>query len=369
MRRPADQAKLLFLYLLRSSSAAFASESIAGNAPTSTSALNALSSSSHNTVRPLSTCLDGHINLRLARRADITSIQRCNLATLPENYNQQFYNNHMRQWPELALVAEHVPASRVSETDNLAKPFPPSIIGYVLGKVDDNRRLVFPPNNSGITPGTEQAPNQMEKVVQSELLGHVTSLAVLDNYRRRGIANVLMDQLHYHLRECYQADAVGLHVRVSNTAASKLYRDGMGYDVEEIIREYYQDGEDAYLMRKDLHAAYEASSEQRQEFNREQQQERRRSLLRGSVRFGFGLGPKKSLADRESIVPWGRQNEMRLPRMIVDLNQDPSQDQSTSKVQENGSSSLADLEAASVSSATESMDEGLVSFSRGYVSQ
>lgn len=44
------------------------------------------------------------LTLRLARRTDVPSIQRCNLACLPENYNSAFYVDHLRQWPELSLV-------------------------------------------------------------------------------------------------------------------------------------------------------------------------------------------------------------------------------------------------------------------------
>jgi ribosomal protein S18 acetylase RimI-like enzyme len=51
----------------------------------------------------------GRIAFRLARRSDVAGIQECNLATLPENYNSNFYVNHVREWPELSLVAEHVP--------------------------------------------------------------------------------------------------------------------------------------------------------------------------------------------------------------------------------------------------------------------
>lgn len=215
MKRPADQAKLLFLYLLRSS-AALATESKLGAAAI--------------TKPPI--VLEGHIQLRLARRADVPYIQRCNLATLPENYNSQFYVNHLRQWPELALVAEHVPeqrrASAFHSTFDPNKP-PPNIVAYVLGKVE--ARKPFEDSNPPI--------------------GHVTSLAVLQDYRRRGLAASLMDQLHLHLSKSYGVGAVGLHVRVSNKAATKLYeRDG--YFVESVIPQYYQDGEDAFFMKKAL---------------------------------------------------------------------------------------------------------------------
>jgi ribosomal protein S18 acetylase RimI-like enzyme len=82
-------------------------------------------------------------------------------------------------------------------------------------------------------------------------LGHVTSLAVLEDYRRQGLAAALMEQLHHHLESRHGCTEVGLHVRKSNRAAARLYqRDG--YQVESIIPHYYQDGEDAYFMRKDL---------------------------------------------------------------------------------------------------------------------
>ncbi|KAL7452296.1 hypothetical protein ACHAWC_004027 [Mediolabrus comicus] len=145
----------------------------------------------------------GYICFRLARKSDVPQIQNCNLATLPENYNSNFYINHMRKWPNLALVAEHIP-------------------GYILGKV-------------------EERP-----------IGHVTSIAVHSHARRLGIASSLLNQLHYHLGQCHNAKSVGLHVRISNGAAVKLYCERLGYDVADIIPFYYGDGEDAYFMRKDF---------------------------------------------------------------------------------------------------------------------
>jgi N-alpha-acetyltransferase 10/11 len=219
MKRPTDQAKLLFFYLLRSSASALATEN------------------------------NGHICLRLARRTDIPSIQRCNVATLPENYNTQFYTSHLRQWPELALVAEHVVPSHHPTTTE------PNIVAYVLGKVQDTpvRRLqAMPPHSSHLNPADlYDLQNELDDAPTMESLGHVTSLAVLREFRRKGLAAALMDQLHVHLEECYRVNSVGLHVRKSNEAACQLYeRDG--YFTDQVIEGYYQDGEDAYLMRKEL---------------------------------------------------------------------------------------------------------------------
>ena len=59
-------------------------------------------------------------------------------------------------------------------------------------------------------------------------------------------------QLHHQMSAHHNVDRVGLHVRISNQAATQLYKESMGYEVEEVIKGYYQDGEDAYLMKKPL---------------------------------------------------------------------------------------------------------------------
>jgi hypothetical protein len=84
-----------------------------------------------------------------------------------------------------------------------------------------------------------------------EALGHVTSLAVRHDYRRLGLARTLMTQLHHHLQD-HGIHSCGLHVRTSNRAACRLYQED-GYEIAQIIPSYYQDGEDAYFMRKLLH--------------------------------------------------------------------------------------------------------------------
>lgn len=54
------------------------------------------------------------------------------------------------------------------------------------------------------------------------------------------------------MAESHRANYVSLHVRVSNTAALRLYRDTLGFEVEKVESKYYADGEDAYAMRRDL---------------------------------------------------------------------------------------------------------------------
>jgi len=54
------------------------------------------------------------------------------------------------------------------------------------------------------------------------------------------------------MAETFSASYVSLHVRVSNIAALKLYRDTLGFQVEKTEAKYYADGEDAFSMKMDL---------------------------------------------------------------------------------------------------------------------
>lgn len=54
------------------------------------------------------------------------------------------------------------------------------------------------------------------------------------------------------MAESHRANYVSLHVRVSNNAALRLYRDTLGFEVEKVESKYYADGEDAYAMHLNL---------------------------------------------------------------------------------------------------------------------
>ena len=57
--------------------------------------------------------------------------------------------------------------------------------------------------------------------------------------------------------ETFGAQYVSLHVRMSNIAALRLYRDTLGFAVEKVEAKYYADGEDAYSMKMDLNSLRE----------------------------------------------------------------------------------------------------------------
>lgn len=157
------------------------------------------------------------------------------------------------------------------------------IVGYILGKIEERpinnppspRRQIFPPSKvvplyntddyycdddrhdeeetlmrylkgssrqQPSRPQQRSPPRPSPPPPLTEKIGHVTSLAVHSHARRLGIATTLLSQLHYHLLECHGATSVGLHVRISNKAAVRLYCEE-GYDVADIIPFYYGDGE------------------------------------------------------------------------------------------------------------------------------
>ena len=76
--------------------------------------------------------------------------------------------------------------------------------------------------------------------------GHVISVGVLGEYRRKGIGSELMRRSICSMVDD-DADYVILEVRVSNTPAITLYRK-LGFEVRDLLRAYYSDGEDGYLM-------------------------------------------------------------------------------------------------------------------------
>jgi len=79
---------------------------------------------------------------------------------------------------------------------------------------------------------------------------HITNIAIDKEYQRQGIASTLMQKLENIATEnsCHY---IYLEVRTNNTAAIDLYK-SLGYDILFKRRYYYIDGDDAYVMDKEL---------------------------------------------------------------------------------------------------------------------
>lgn len=80
--------------------------------------------------------------------------------------------------------------------------------------------------------------------------GHLTTIGVAPEHRRRGIAEMLLGEVDTALRN-REITTVVLEVRVSNTPAQLLYRQ-YGYTVVQRIENYYVNGEACFLMMKPL---------------------------------------------------------------------------------------------------------------------
>jgi ribosomal-protein-alanine N-acetyltransferase len=80
--------------------------------------------------------------------------------------------------------------------------------------------------------------------------GHVVSIAVLPQARRKGVALALIGRALEGM-EYYKAKQGFLEVRVTNDAAITLYKK-LGFEITRTINGYYSDGEDAYVMTKKI---------------------------------------------------------------------------------------------------------------------
>jgi ribosomal-protein-alanine N-acetyltransferase len=79
---------------------------------------------------------------------------------------------------------------------------------------------------------------------------HLANLAVAPEQRGQGIAGHLLDELLDFAR-AQQAESVYLEVRLSNTIAREFYA-RRGFVPVYMRRGYYENGEDAVVMEKEL---------------------------------------------------------------------------------------------------------------------
>ena len=148
--------------------------------------------------------------LRRCELSDIIPVMEINLKTLPEHYSDYFYESLLEELPEAFIVAE------VSN----------KIVGYIMCKLEHGfsnfKKLGF-----------------VKK-------GHVVSIAVIDEYRGKGFGSALVDEAIRGVKTI-QCSELYLEVRCSNNDAVKLY-EKLGFSINQRLKTYYRDGEDAYLM-------------------------------------------------------------------------------------------------------------------------
>ena len=142
---------------------------------------------------------------------DIKHVVSINQRCLPENYPDQFFMGLHYHAPKAFFVAE----------------YEGEIVGYIMCRIE-----------RGIS-GFGRKPVKK---------GHIVSVAVLHTLRNKGLGTALISagmegMAHYGASEFF------LEVRKTNEEAIAVY-EKLGYSVRRVLRGYYRDGEDAYLMIK-----------------------------------------------------------------------------------------------------------------------
>ena len=156
----------------------------------------------------------GDYCIRRCEEKDLSAVININMITLPEHYSDYFFSSLLTELPESFIVAE----------------YKNKIIGYIMCKIEfgfsNFRKLGF-----------------VKK-------GHVVSVAVLEEHRGKGIGKALVIEGINGVAS-RKSEEIYLEVRVGNDQAVKLY-ENLGFIIKSRLNSYYRDGEDAYLMAKDI---------------------------------------------------------------------------------------------------------------------
>jgi ribosomal-protein-alanine N-acetyltransferase len=144
------------------------------------------------------------LKIRRVQPNDIFPVITLAYDTLPERYNPIIFNQFYEAFPEGFLVAFE---------ENI-------IVGFVIG--------------------IKTTPN----------VARILMLTVKATHRKRGIGSALLTQF---LKEMinHNVTSVDLEVRISNHEALLFYKK-QGFTIQRILPNFYQNGENAYNMRRIL---------------------------------------------------------------------------------------------------------------------
>jgi len=146
---------------------------------------------------------------------DLGSVTKINRVCLPENYTDYFFVDLAKRFPETFIVAE-----RYGE-----------VMGYIMCRIEVGL------SNFGLGGLVKK--------------GHVVSIAVLPEHRRKGMAEDIVKKAMENMQTAYNAKQCYLEVRITNEPAIGLYKK-LGFEATRTIHGYYADGEDAYVMSRKL---------------------------------------------------------------------------------------------------------------------
>lgn len=145
---------------------------------------------------------------------DLQDVIHINRVCLPENYTDFFFLDLHKRFPETFIVAEENG----------------EIVGYIMCRIE------FGLSDFGFSGLIKK--------------GHIVSVAVMPQHRRKGIGKALITEALNGMRS-YGAKQCFLEVRVTNDPAINLYKK-LGFKITRTIHGYYADGEDAYVMSMEI---------------------------------------------------------------------------------------------------------------------
>ena len=87
-------------------------------------------------------------------------------------------------------------------------------------------------------------------LIEPDHTGHITTIGIAPEHRRRGIASLLMQKVEHGFGR-RNVRLVRLEVRSANVPAQKLYLN-LGYAVTQSLPRYYSNGGDGLLMIKSI---------------------------------------------------------------------------------------------------------------------
>ena len=143
------------------------------------------------------------VTIRQFQPEDTFTVIKLAYETLPERYNPTTFNNLYESFPEGFIIAEQYH----------------KIIGFIAGtKTFEHAKIML--------------------------------LTVSENYRRKKIATNLINKFYENLKKI-NVPNIELSVKTDNTAAITFYKK-QGFIIIEKIGNFYQDGSNAYIMKKKL---------------------------------------------------------------------------------------------------------------------
>jgi len=145
------------------------------------------------------------ITIRKATLFDIPNLTKLNSETLPIVYSGEDYFILMFTKNNIIMIAED------GDTP----------VGFIIGRVEDASRW------------------------------HIMMLAVLDKYRRQGIATRLMNNSISEISKKVKINKLSLFTKTSNEQGIKFYS-SYGMLKEKIEKDYYGKNDDAFFMSKML---------------------------------------------------------------------------------------------------------------------